>query len=56
MSHVRRINAIENRQNQTTCCLETVNDVDKFVQTKRRRSIVDREHGYGNPGLFNVLE
>jgi hypothetical protein len=45
MPHMRRINIVENRQNfPTILFLEAMNDVDKFIKAKRRRSIVDREH------------
>jgi hypothetical protein len=33
-----------------------MNDVNKFVQTKRRRSIIDREDWNENPGLFDGLD
>jgi hypothetical protein len=56
MSHVSRFHIIENRQNQAILCLETVNDVNKFVQTKRRRSIIDREDWNENPGLLDGLD
>jgi hypothetical protein len=55
MSHVRRFYIVKNRQNQTTICLETMKDVEKFIQTKQRRSIVDREDWNEYPGLFDGL-
>jgi hypothetical protein len=33
-----------------------MNDVDKFIQTKGRRSIADREYRNENPGIFNGLD
>jgi len=56
MSHVSRFHAEENRQNEATLCLVAVHYVDKFIQTKRRRGIVDRKHRNKNPRFFNGLE
>jgi len=56
MPYVSRIHAKEDGQNETTLCLVAVNDVDKFVQTKRRRSIVDRKHRNKNSRFFNGID
>ena len=56
MSHIRRIHTKENRKNYATLCLVAVNDMDKFVQTKWRRAIVDRKHWNKNSRFFNGLD
>jgi len=56
MSHMRRFHTKENRQNEAILCLVAMNDVNKFIQTKRRRGIVDRKHRNKNPGFINGLE
>jgi hypothetical protein len=53
MSHMSRFHVIENRQNQATLCFVAFHDVDKFFQTERRRSIIDREDRNENSGLFD---
>jgi len=51
---MRRIHLIKHGYNQHPFSL-AVKDGCEFIQAKGRRSIVVREHNYGNPRLFNCL-
>jgi len=56
MAHISRIRTKENRQDEATLCLVTMNNVNKFVQAKFWRGIVDRKHRNKNPRFFNGLD